>query len=581
MNLTLEVVSPNGQTLGAARRKLFGPEGGRIGRSPDCDWVLANPYVSRHHATVRWTGSAYSIESTGENGVAVNAPQAMLARLERHELKSGDRLFIDEYEITVSLEGASGRSTQGAGLGMSGASALEDHPFADIAAPRRSTPRIDPFEPAPEDLDPLRQLAGTARVPALDPGAVPPSRPQWNHTPGINDQFTPPPVPSLGPAIPDDWDKTTFGKAKGASPAPPLVPGSSSSLGGAVAPAIPDDWDKTTFGARANAAPAPGPARTAAAPAPRPRAAPEPDAAATTAPRADHPRGDTRTHPPKAPASTSRAPTPEWPLRQGAPPQPAAAPERPVHQSSPGPSARQPPVNAPAAAAALAAPSPAASATAEWPAHAAPAATPAQTVSRSLGFDTEALIRAAGLDPVGIPPETSASLGVILRSVVQGIIEVLHARAEIKNQFRLPLTRVKTKENNPLKFAVNAEDALQSLLGRRNPAYLPPVEAFEDALEDIRFHQLAMLAGMRAGFESVMKQFDPGQLQEIFDRRGTRGGLLGSAKSKYWELYAEQYGQLAGDRETAFRRLFGEEFASEYEKQLDTLKRSHGKLRRG
>src|ERR1700730_6711831 len=65
MNLTLEIVSQNGQSLGPERRKVFGPEGGRIGRAPDCDWVLANPYISRHHATGRWISGTYYIKSTG------------------------------------------------------------------------------------------------------------------------------------------------------------------------------------------------------------------------------------------------------------------------------------------------------------------------------------------------------------------------------------------------------------------------------------------------------------------------------------------------------------------------------------
>ena len=191
----------------------------------------------------------------------------------------------------------------------------------------------------------------------------------------------------------------------------------------------------------------------------------------------------------------------------------------------------------------------------------------------------DALLRSAGVDPATVPPETAASLGYILRTVVQGVIEVLHARAEIKSQFRLPVTRVKQVENNPLKFAVNAEDALGSLLGRRNPAYLSPIDAFEDAFNDIRFHQLAMLAGMRAGFESVMGRFDPQRLQEDFDKQVKRGGLLSAVagKSRYWELYVEMFQQFASDPDTAFRRLFGEEFATAYEKQLDGLKRSQKK----
>src|SRR2546430_9929431 len=108
MNLTLEIISPNGQSLGAARRKVFGPDGGRIGRAAECEWVIANPYISRHHATVRWISGTYYIESTGENGVAINTRQAMIPERERRPLRNGDRLFVDEYEITVGIgvEGA-------------------------------------------------------------------------------------------------------------------------------------------------------------------------------------------------------------------------------------------------------------------------------------------------------------------------------------------------------------------------------------------------------------------------------------------------------------------------------------------
>jgi len=167
-------------------------------------------------------------------------------------------------------------------------------------------------------------------------------------------------------------------------------------------------------------------------------------------------------------------------------------------------------------------------------------------------------------------------LGSILRSVVQGLIEVLRARSEIKTEFRMPVTQVKVSENNPLKFAANAEDALGNLLGRRNPAYLGPQEAFDDALNDVRFHQLAMLAGVRAGFDNLLDRFDPTQLQEAFERQGKRGGLFGGGKSTHWERYTERYQEMTKDRDDTFRRLFGEEFARAYEQQLSVLKRGRG-----
>ena len=187
------------------------------------------------------------------------------------------------------------------------------------------------------------------------------------------------------------------------------------------------------------------------------------------------------------------------------------------------------------------------------------------------------MLRAAGVDPQNVSPETAATLGQILFIVVQGTIDALRARDEVKSQFRLAVTRVRDRDNNPLSFSVDAADAINSLLSRRSPGYLPPLEAFQRAFDDIRAHQIAMLAGMRAGFESLLSRFDPEQLQEEFDKRAKRSGVLGVGKPKYWDLYSDHFAGLRGDRDDAFRRLFGEEFALAYEKQSDFIKRNRGK----
>ena len=555
MNLSLEIVSPNGQSLGPARRKAFGPEGGRIGRSPDCEWVIPNPYISRHHATIRWISGTYYVESTGENGVAIGTAQAMIPKLERRPLKHGDRIFIDEYEILVGLDSVVGdpapspasRSSSGAATGAFSPS--DEDPF-DLGPTRSTRALVDPLESAPEELDPLRRFGGAGASPVV---TAPRQDPNWNHTPGVSDHFAaPPPARSApsGSVIPDDWDKTTFGRkqtqgaqsAPARPPEPPVAPRQPAPPASGMG-AIPDDWDKTNFSRKPAAGPSPAPPPTSASTRPMPRA---PQGARVVERSAAGPG-----------AATAAPPAAQRPLPSSPPPG-AAPPAR-------GPAVRTPEP-----------PSAGARAPGATVAPAAQAAAPPST-----GFDMAALLAAAGVDPATLSPDTAASFGQILRSVVQGVIDVLRARSEIKEQFRLSHTMVKTGENNPLKFAVNAEDALNSLLGRRNPAYLGAVDAFEDAFNDIRFHQLAMLAGMRAGFDNVMSRFDPQQLQEGFDKRARRGGLLSmSGKSRYWEQFAEEFQELAGDREQAFRRLFAEEFAAAYEKQLQLLKRSHGKLQR-
>ena len=134
------------------------------------------------------------------------------------------------------------------------------------------------------------------------------------------------------------------------------------------------------------------------------------------------------------------------------------------------------------------------------------------------------------------------------------------------------LTTVRPADNNPLKFSANVEDALHNLLVKRNSAYLGPVDAFRDAFDDLRHHQLAMLAGMRVAFQSMMSEFDPDRMQEEFDRQIGSAMALKPASMRYWELYREKRRGMLADPEAAFAHLFGEEFARAYEEQFRRLK---------
>jgi type VI secretion system protein ImpI len=188
----------------------------------------------------------------------------------------------------------------------------------------------------------------------------------------------------------------------------------------------------------------------------------------------------------------------------------------------------------------------------------------------------ENLLRGAGLDPAQtqLSQEVASQLGEVLRIVVEGTMQVLQARNQIRKEFRMATTQVAQKNNNPLKFSADVADALHKLLVQRSPAYLDTVNSFTDAFDDIRVHQLAMLASLRVAFDYMLQQFDPEVLQAQFARQAGRGSVLGiGGKPKPWEAYAARYGELAGDRDFAFRRLFGEEFGKAYEQNLEQQKR--------
>jgi type VI secretion system protein ImpI len=190
---------------------------------------------------------------------------------------------------------------------------------------------------------------------------------------------------------------------------------------------------------------------------------------------------------------------------------------------------------------------------------------------------------AAPADPLSPPPKPLAApesgapirtlppeLEQIFHIVVEGMMDVLRARAEIKNTFRLPVTIIQRSENNPLKFAATPDEAMQKIMASPSAAFLSGTAAFDDAFDDIRCHQMAMLAGVRAAFESLLAHFNPERFEYEADG-GTKRSAFGG-KGRYWEKYRENFEGLMKNPDECFRRLFGDEFARAYEEQLSRLK---------
>lgn len=187
--------------------------------------------------------------------------------------------------------------------------------------------------------------------------------------------------------------------------------------------------------------------------------------------------------------------------------------------------------------------------------------------------DLAEVLAGAGVPDAVVTPELSRNLGRILQIVVSGLMDVLQSRQRIKEEFRMHQTLFRPVDNNPLKFSANVEDALHNLLVKRNPAYLGPVEAFADAFDDLRDHQIAVLEGMRVAFEAMLAEFDTDRLQEEFDQQVGKGSMpLMPAKMRYWDMYRDKRNQMTKDPEATFARLFGEEFRRAYEEQFRELR---------
>jgi type VI secretion system FHA domain protein len=192
--------------------------------------------------------------------------------------------------------------------------------------------------------------------------------------------------------------------------------------------------------------------------------------------------------------------------------------------------------------------------------------------------DLSDLLRSIGVPGGQLSAETALELGQVYRIMVDGLMGALQARAQVKTQFRLQITHIQANDNNPLKFSPNVEAALHTLLVERNRGYMGTTRAFQAAFDDLRDHQIAILAGIRAAYDSMLSEFSPARLQEKLEGDSKRG-LLKVGKSRFQELYADHFRTLTADADECFRKLFAEVFGEAYEKQLEELKRAGGTSR--
>jgi type VI secretion system FHA domain protein len=162
----------------------------------------------------------------------------------------------------------------------------------------------------------------------------------------------------------------------------------------------------------------------------------------------------------------------------------------------------------------------------------------------------------------------------MLRTSLQGTMDVLLARTKIKSEMRLDVTTIRSVKNNPVKFSYNVDEAVSRLLGKeKSEGYMEPIRAIEEAFEDIRAHQIAVLAGMQTALKSILKRFDPETLEKRLQKLSPISASIPIHKqAKLWDQFQQLYEDIEREAQDDFNRLFGDAFSSAYEEQIQKLK---------
>jgi len=563
-----------------------------IGRAPGNDWVLPDPdrHLSKTHCMVVAAGGRYMLTDISTNGVFINGSSQRVPRNGQIELTDGDEICLGDYTITLR-EGAgtleAGHAPQPLGAMPAGdrladpdeltPAPLSDDPFDSPPPAGFVHPVAAPPPGAFRGGDPFDLADEAHRSPLHDPDAdffrgVTPSE-HWqgpsqadNADAPVHAFAAPKPMPVTN--FDDlDIDALLGDTPPGEAPPPPVPhPVEAGYPRPPTAPAMQrtEPTSLSDIDALLGDTP-PGQAQAQPLPRPRPPAAPaRPTQAPTPQPDIDGLLGDIPPEGPTAPEALRPPATP----RPVVHPQsvPAALPSVAVPSPSDidGPSSDPFGASAPPSAARTPRPS------APGPAAAhIPAAKPADAAALIAGF-----LEGAGVADLNLGADPEAAMraaGAVFRALVEGLRQVLISRAAIKNEFRVEQTMLRARDNNALKFSVTTEDALAALLQPDRPGYQPPLTAAQEAFDDVRGHELAVMAGVQTALMALLRRFEPGALEKRL-MPGMLGSLLPAArKARTWELFCATYKDIAHDAEGDFQSVFGREFARAYDEQARKL----------
>ena len=545
MPLILRVLTYRNQPAPHVLAGHFGEAGGTLGRAPDNLLVLDDPskYISRTHAQVVFRAGAYFLEDLGSNPSVVN--DRPLGKGREIGLADGDRIVIGAYQLEARITAIA-----------QAASWLPPASLNDAALPLFEPPPVS-APVALQGLEPLESLE-PARFAAV--GAASPAYPS-----GALDALAGARILDVGPGAGVD-------SAAGAAGA---------------AGAFDDPLGLNLFGAAPLSLSA---ARVASVPgdlglnlAPSYRAA-ESDHVSPELVSFRLPTADASPHTaspvasaffkPSAPAASVRPassfaiPDDYDPLADFLPivetvsevpfPLPAS-----LESAASTPDAV--PVVAPVTAQ-VADPTPSIA----YPTSSVAAASDSAVL--------QALLRGLGLPDLHLNRsgvEVAETVGAMLREATAGTMDVLMARALTKKESRIDMTMISANANNPLKFFPNPDSALTQMLTNTMAGYMTPVQAMHSAFDDLRAHELAVIAGMRAALAAVLHRFDPAHIESRLAVPSVMDKMMSAhRKAKMWDRLVELYGEIAREADDDLQRLFGEKFSEAYAEQVERLRRA-------
>ncbi len=177
-----------------------------------------------------------------------------------------------------------------------------------------------------------------------------------------------------------------------------------------------------------------------------------------------------------------------------------------------------------------------------------------------------AFLEAAGLPQLQVddPEAFMRNSGAMVRAAVGVVLTLLADRAATRKELG---AEEEPAGENPVTSMASPDEVIAFLFDPKRPAIgdTDPAEAFGDACTELRSHQTALVAGMRAAVMTALLRIDPKKIEQ---EHGANLGMLNiTRKAKLWDLSMALHEQLAREVEENFSDLFGREILAAFTEQ--------------
>lgn len=197
----------------------------------------------------------------------------------------------------------------------------------------------------------------------------------------------------------------------------------------------------------------------------------------------------------------------------------------------------------------------------------------------ALHFDAAAFARGLGIAmPESLSSEDWVRIGSTLRQLADAMNQLMGDRAALKGELRaLNKTQLYLSENNPYKVGLSLDELLRHLLwgDSADGAFMSADHAVREAIDDLRAHNLAIIAASRASVEGTVREFSPEQLRRHLATSRAARLVAIMEHGQLWRSYVDYYDLKSSQMADWLEALFEKHFVAAYSREADRLSQAH------